>query len=305
MEIIKAVIPAAGFGTRFLPYTKSIPKEMLPLLDRPAIQSIVEEGIASGIKNFIMVTNKDKESIINHFDSNPLLETFLREKNQQNLTEDLEKINRAADFTFVRQSEPLGLGHAILKAQHSIGKEHFAIMLPDDILISKIPGLSQLIRVARQEKASIIAVQEVPQECVSSYGIIKIKKQITPNLFKVAEIIEKPKQKDAPSNLAVVGRYVLSNKIFSSLEEIAPYAINELQLTDAITHMLKNNEKVFAFKIQGLRYDIGTPVGWLKATLGMALQSPEYGPYMRRFLADLDSPESFVYNKAKNIHHII
>jgi UTP--glucose-1-phosphate uridylyltransferase len=214
-----------------------------------------------------------------------------------------EKILRQASFTYVRQSEPLGLGHAIWMARHSIGKEYFSIFLPDDIIISKTPAIEQLIKIARQEKGSVIAVQEVPNECLSSYGIVAVKKQITPNLFQVSHLVEKPAQKDAPSNLAIIGRYVLSHKIFSSIEEISGYAVGELQLTDAISHMMKHNEKVFAYKVQGTRYDIGTPLGWVKAIVGMSMQDPAYAPHVKKFLADFDSVNSFVYNQSKNISH--
>jgi len=305
MDITKAIIPAAGLGSRFLPLTKSIPKEMLPLLNKPAIQYIIEEGLLSEITNFSIVTSREKQALTNHFDTHTDLTTMLKEQNKFDLIAGLEKIIRTAHFTYIRQPEPLGLGHAVWTARHTIGKEYFGVFLPDDIVISKNPGLAQLIKIARQEKASVIAVQEVPMECVSSYGIISVKKQITPTLFQVAQIIEKPKQKDAPSNLAVIGRYVLSHKIFEALDDISTFAVGELQLTDGITHMMKNNEKVFAYKIQGQRFDIGTPVGWIKAIVGMALQHPEYGPIINRFLNERNSTDSFLYNQTKNIAHEI
>lgn len=302
MNIIKAVIPAAGLGTRFLPYTKSLPKEMLPLLNKPAIQHIVEECLKSGVNNFIMITNKSKYALEEHFDYNLELELILKEKDQEKLLSGIKKIIKASRFTYVRQYEPLGLGHAVLMAKHSIGeKEYFGVLLPDDIIIHEQPGLDQLIKIAKQEKASVIAVQEVPAECVSAYGVISIKKQLTPKLFQVSSLVEKPSQKDAPSNLAIVGRYVLSSKIFNSLEEISTYAQGELQLTDAINHMAQNGEKVFAYKVQGTRYDIGTPVGWIKAIIGTALQNPSYSGQIREFLSELDTPQSFMFNNSKNL----
>ncbi|MCL4229528.1 UTP--glucose-1-phosphate uridylyltransferase [Candidatus Dependentiae bacterium] len=305
MDISKAIIPAAGLGTRFLPFTKSVPKEMLPLLNKPAIQCIVEEGIKSDVKNFVIITSKNKQAIANHLDMDAELEQLLKERNKNTLLEALNRIHREAQFTYIRQPEPLGLGHAIWTARHSIGKEYFGILLPDDIITSPAnPGLLQLIRIARQERASVLAIQEVPAECVSSYGIVKIKKQITPKLFQIADLVEKPLAKDAPSNLAVIGRYVLSHKIFSALEEATPYAVGELQLTDAISTMIKNNEKVFAYKIQGIRYDIGTPIGWLKANIGMALQDPTYTVHLKNFLADLDSPDSFMFESSKIFEHL-
>ena len=249
-DITKVIIPAAGQGTRFLPFTKAIPKEMLPLLEKPALQRIIEEGMLSDVRNYIIVTARGKNSIEDHFDSDPALENFLKENEKESLVSCIDRIIKLAEFTYVRQQEPLGLGHAIWLARHCIQKEYFGVMLPDDIIISKQPALDQLIRIARQEKASVIAVQEVPMDCVSSYGIISVKKQLTPHLFQVGSVVEKPSQKNAPSNLAIIGRYVLSNKIFSSLDQMKNYSVGELQLTDGIAHMIQNNEKVFAYKVQ-------------------------------------------------------
>jgi UTP--glucose-1-phosphate uridylyltransferase len=302
-DITKVIIPAAGQGTRFLPFTKAIPKEMLPLLEKPALQRIVEEGIQSEIRNYIIITARGKNSIEDHFDANPVLESFLKEHEKESLVNCIEKIIKLAEFTYVRQQEPLGLGHAVWLARHSIQKEYFGIMLPDDIIISKQPALDQLIRIARQEKASVIAVQEVPIDCVSSYGIISVKKQLTPHLFQIGSVIEKPSQKNAPSNLAIIGRYVLSNKIFSSLEQMKNYSVGELQLTDGIAHMIQNNEKVFAYKIQGVRYDLGTPVGWIKAIISLSLQHPQYQASIKRYISELGTIDSALYNQSKNIEH--
>jgi UTP--glucose-1-phosphate uridylyltransferase len=303
MNITKLIIPAAGYGTRFLPVTKSVPKELLPLLNKPAIHYIIEEGSNTNIRDFILITSRNKNSLVDYFDVAPDLEHHLKEKNKLDSIKSIEIFLRTCQFTYIRQSEPLGLGHAIWTARNIIGKEYVGICLPDDIIISKQPALDQLIRVARQEKASVIAVQEVPPHVVSSYGIIAIKKQITPNLFQVADVIEKPALKDAPSNLAIIGRYVLSPKIFQALEDITQYATDELQLTDGISQMIKNNEKVFAVKIQGTRYDIGTPIGWIKAIISLAAQHPEYSADIREFLADINTLDSFLYNQQKNIDH--
>jgi len=181
--------------------------------------------------------------------------------------------------------------------------QYFGVFLPDEIFVAKDPGFAQLMRIARQERASVIAVQEVPADCVSAYGVIAIKKQITPKLFQVSHLVEKPDQKEAPSNLAIIGRYVLSHKIFDSLNQISTYSVGELQLTDGISHMLKNGEKVFAYKLQGTRYDIGNPIGWVKAVIGTALQDPRFAPYIKEFLADRDTLNSFLYNNSKNITH--
>ncbi|MCK5632448.1 UTP--glucose-1-phosphate uridylyltransferase [bacterium] len=301
MDINKVIIPAAGLGTRFLPWTKAVPKEMLPLLDKPAIQYIIEECLTSQITNFSIVNSKSKQALESHFDSNTNLELILKERNKTNLIASTEKIFRHANFTYVRQTEPLGLGHAIWTARNTIGKEYFGVILPDELFFAKNPGIKQLIDIARQERASVIAVQEVPMNSVSSYGIIGIKKQITPKLFQVSQLIEKPKQKEAPSNLAIIGRYVLSHKLFNSLEKITPYATEELQLTDGINHMLKHGEKVFAYKIQGSRYDIGKPIGWIKAIIGRALQDQRYAPALREYLKDLDASHSFLYDNDQNL----
>lgn len=303
MDISKAIIPAAGLGTRFLPYTKGIPKEMLPLVNKPALQYIIEEAIASSIHNFYVISSREKQAIADYFDIDQRWESYLQERGKLDLLAGLNRILRTAQFNYIRQQEPLGLGHAIWLARHSIGKEYFGVLLPDDIILGKQAGLDQLIRIARQEKATVIAVQEVPHDVISNYGIIAIKKQITPNLFQVNNLIEKPDPKEAPSNLAIIGRYVLSHKIFQSLEDITGYATSELQLTDGIRHMMKQGEKVFAYKIQGTRYDIGTPIGWLKASLGLALQHPDYAPDIKKYIDQLGTAESFLYDHNKNITH--
>ena len=286
MDITKVIIPAAGLGTRFLPYTKSVPKEMLPLGGKPAIHYIVAEALSAGIKNFSVITSKSKTALENYFDSDIGLEIALKEKNKQQLISSTEKISRIAQFTYIRQAEPLGLGHAVWMARHTIGKEYVGIMLPDEIFISEQPAMKQLAQIARQERATVIAVHEVPIEKVSSYGIIGIKKQITPKLFQVSSLIEKPSQQDAPSNLAIVGRYIVSHKIFNSLQDLSTYAEGELQLTDGISHMLQEGERVFAYKLNGIRHDIGNPLGWTQAVIDMALNNPNYAPHIRSFLKD-------------------
>lgn len=305
MDIEKVVIPAAGKGTRFLPFTKSVPKEMLPLLEKPSIQYIIEEGLQAAVKNYIMITSSGKNALEDYFDSKPDLDAFLQENNKEGLLRGLEKITRSTQFTYIRQAEALGLGHAVSLAEQCINKEYFGVMLPDDILVGKQSALGQLMRIARQEKGSVIAVQEVPIDCVSSYGIIDIKQQITPHLFQISNLIEKPSQKDAPSNLAIIGRYVLSHKVFNSLDHISTYSTGEIQLTDAIGHMIQNNEKVFAYKVQSMRYDVGTPIGWIKAIIGLSLQHPLYGPHVKNFIADLETTDSYMYNQSKNIEHVI
>lgn len=288
MLVTKAIIPAAGLGTRFLPASKAIPKEMIPLLDKPSIQYVVEEGVRSGIKNFVLVTGKNKESIVEHFSLSAKFLSLLQGKDKEELLGSIPKINKLANFISVRQSDPLGLGHAIWSARHAVGKEYVSVMLPDDIIAGVDPGLNQLIRVATQEKCSVIAVQEVSREDVSRYGVIDVKKQFSPNLFQVKDLVEKPPAEKAPSCLAIVGRYVLSPHIFEALETVGAGAIGEIQLTDGIQKLLLSGEKVFAYKIKGERYDTGTPLGLLKASIALGLKDPKYSQGICDFLTGLD-----------------
>jgi UTP--glucose-1-phosphate uridylyltransferase len=264
-NIKNVIIPAAGLGTRFLPVTKSIPKEMIPIGNKPAIQYIVEEALNSGIKNFLIITNKEKESISKYFQSNERFDTFIRDTKRTDILNQLEHIINVCDFSYINQQEQLGLGHAVLMAQSHIKEDYFAVMLPDDIIVSDHPAINQLMDIAVTENATVIAVQEVPLQYVSSYGIINIKNKINDNLFEVSDLIEKPDALEAPSNFGIVGRYVLSSKIFDSIEAISKTTKGEIQLTDAIAHMIKNDERVIAYNIKGTRHDIGTPLGWAKA----------------------------------------
>lgn len=283
IEITKAVIPSAGWGTRWLPVSKGIPKEMVPVLNKPSIQYGVEECLESGIPNIFIITGKAKTAIENYFDPNTELDLFLEKRNKSNLVTNVKKIIKKAHFTYVRQPEALGLGHAVLMAKSSIGKEFFAVILPDDIMDCKKnhPGIGQLINIAKKEHANVIAVEEVPMDQVSSKGVIAIKKQLSSDTFEVASLVEKPKREDAPSNLAIIGRYVLSDKIFFSLETIMKKNVGEIQLTDAINHMVQNGEKVIAYKIHGARYDTGNLLGWLKVNIKKALAHPQYSEYVK------------------------
>jgi UTP--glucose-1-phosphate uridylyltransferase len=296
--ITKAIIPAGGLGTRFLPATKITPKEMLPLLDKPAIQYIVEEGVKSGIKSFVVVTGKNKSVIEDHFDSFPELENFLKLKKKEELLEGVTRLINAANFMYVRQREPMGLGHAIWTARHVIGKEHIAVFLPDDIIVHTIPCMAQLMQIAIQEKCNVVAVQEVPMENVASYGVIGVRKQFSPNLFQVKELVEKPTIANAPSNLAIVGRYVLSPGIFDVLDELKIGTGGEVQLTDAIQNLLLSGEKVFAYKIQGTRYDVGTPMGLLKANIDLALRHPKFSQEIAQYLSTFDRELVMMQGKA-------
>jgi UTP--glucose-1-phosphate uridylyltransferase len=299
--ITKAIIPAGGLGTRFLPATKVIPKEMLPVLEKPAIQYVVEEGVKSSLKTFIIVTGKNKAVIEDHFDSSTDLQEYLESKKRGDLLEGINKIIHASQFIYLRQKEALGLGHAIWNAKHVIGKEHVAVLLPDDIIISPTPCIAQMMQIAIQEKCNVVAVQEVPVEQISNYGVIAVRKQFSPNLFQVKELVEKPKAIDAPSNLAIVGRYVLSPNIFNVLDEMNIGAHGEIELTDAIQAMLMNGEKVFAYKVQGTRYDVGTPMGLLKANLDMALRSTRYSEEMLDYLTELDREMLVMHGKAQSL----
>ncbi len=300
MEICKVIVPAAGTGERFLPYSKSVPREMLPILRKPALQHIAEEALASELLNLILISSQRKGMMLDHFNPGSV-EHQLKDADLSEQLSALEKVSRSLQITEIAQYEPLGTAHAIWLARNCIHKEYFAVAHPDDLIFGKLPALSQLIRIARQEKASVIAVQEVPSECISSYGVIGIKKAITPNLFQVSQVVEKPQPKDAPSSLAIVGRYVLSSKIMTVIDEMMAYDQETLSLTDAITNLLHSGERIFAYKVQGTRYDIGSHLGWIKAVVGTSLQDPELGPALRKFLADVDTPESFLYNPAKMI----
>jgi UTP--glucose-1-phosphate uridylyltransferase len=288
MEKIKALIPAAGLGTRFLPATKNMPKEMLPIINKPAIHYIVEEGIRSGINDFVIVTNKTKNIIEDYFDTSLELETFLHLKNKSSLIAPVNALLQKARFIYVRQKKPLGLGNAVFSAKHVIENHHVAIFLPDDIMVSQVPAMQQLIKVARQEKCNVIAIEEVPMEHISNYGVIAIRKQFSPNLFQVKEVVEKPSARTAPSNLAIIGRYVLSPKIFHELQNTQAGSGGEIQLTDAIETLLQSGEKVFAYKTNALRYDVGTPLGLIKANIDFAIKNASLSKDILTYLNKLE-----------------
>lgn len=273
MKITKAIIPAAGHGTRFLPFTKAVPKEMVPLLNKPAIQYIVQEIVDSGIKECVMVIAPHKKAIINHFGKAPELEQFLKEKKKEYLLDDLNKLIASLSFEYIIQKEANGLGHAISLAQESIGNEYFAVLLPDDIMVSQQPGIGQLIKIAQQENASVIAVQEVGQDHISSYGVIGYNRQLSDDLFEIKTVVEKPTADKAPSNLAIIGRYVLSSHLFKVMHEVKPSANGEIQLTDGIAQLIQKGHKVLAYRIKGTRFDVGNPTGWLAANEALAKQN--------------------------------
>jgi|SRR5690554_1870231 len=272
MKIRKAVIPAAGYGTRFLPATKSQPKEMLPIVDKPTIQFIVEEAVASGIEEIIIITSHQKTAIENHFDRSLELEAFLKAKGNDEALELVKDISDLATIYSVRQKEQKGLGHAILCAKSFIGNEPFAILLGDDIVVNGKPATKQLCDIFHQTNASVVGVQEVPISDVSKYGIVKPNNNIDMDnrLSEINDIVEKPKAEAAPSQMAVLGRYILTPEIFPLLETQTPGSGGEIQLTDAIQRLI-SLQKVYAYNFEGKRYDVGNKLGFLEATVDFAL----------------------------------
>ncbi|WP_391120284.1 UTP--glucose-1-phosphate uridylyltransferase GalU [Psychrobacillus sp. L3] len=268
--IKKAVIPAAGFGTRFLPATKALPKEMLPIVDKPNLQYIIEEAIASGIEDIIIVTGRNKKSMEDHFDKSIELELLLKKTGKLELLETVENISNLVDIHYMRQKEPLGLGHAILCTKKFIGNEPFAVLLPDDIIDAEVPALQQMIEKYEEVHSSILGVNEVPIEDVHKYGIVDYS-EAENNLFSVKRLVEKPSIENAPSNQAIVGRYILTPAIFEELEKVQPDAKGEIQLTDAIDSLLKK-ESIYSYIFKGKRYDVGDKFGFLQATFDFALK---------------------------------
>jgi UTP--glucose-1-phosphate uridylyltransferase len=283
MKVRKAIIPAAGLGTRFLPATKAMPKEMLPIVDKPTIQYIVEEAIASGIEDIIIVTGKGKRAIEDHFDHAFELEQNLFEKGKVELLKQVQHTSKMADIHYIRQKEPKGLGHAVWCARKFIGDEPFAVLLGDDIVQAEEPCLKQLIEQYETTGSSIIGVQEVPENETSRYGIIDPDYQ-KGRLYGVSNFVEKPVQGTAPSNLAIMGRYLLTPEIFKFLERHETGAGGEIQLTDAI-QKLNNIEKVYAYDFVGQRYDVGEKIGFIKTTLEMALERPELKQELLEYLS--------------------
>jgi UTP--glucose-1-phosphate uridylyltransferase len=270
MKVKKAIIPAAGLGTRFLPATKAMPKEMLPIVDKPTIQYIIEEAIESGIEDIIIVTGKGKRAIEDHFDHSFELEQNLLEKGKLELLSEVQKSSKLVDIHYIRQKEPKGLGHAIWCARKFIGNEPFAVLLGDDVVRADTPCLKQMINQYERYNASILGVQSVEEHEVSRYGIVD-GNQIGERFFNINSLVEKPKLEDAPSNLAIMGRYILSPKIFEILENQEPGAGGEIQLTDAIAG-LNEYEAVYAYDFEGVRYDVGEKMGFITTTIEFALQ---------------------------------
>ncbi|PYZ92567.1 UTP--glucose-1-phosphate uridylyltransferase [Salipaludibacillus keqinensis] len=287
-KVKKAIIPAAGLGTRFLPATKAQPKEMLPIVDKPTIQYIVEEAIHSGIEDIIIISGRGKRAIEDHFDKSYELEETLLKKEKFALLEEIQDISNMANIHYIRQKEPKGLGHAIGCAKHFIGDEPFAVLLGDDIVQTEDkPCLRQLIDVFERYNSSVVGVQPVPDADVSKYGIVSPKSsEIEPGVIHVADLVEKPSVEEAPSNHAIMGRYVLRPEIFTILDELAPGAGNEIQLTDAIKK-LNETQVVLAYEFSGHRYDVGDKLGFVKATVDFALQRDDLKDDMFEYLAEI------------------
>lgn len=287
MKVRKAIFPVAGLGTRFLPATKSSPKEMLPLIDKPLVQYVVEEAVAAGIEQIIFVTGRTKRAIEDHFDSSPELENHLAEKGKDATLQTVRELSDMVDIFYVRQKKALGLGHAILCARDFIGNEPFAVLLGDDIIDASTPCLKQLLDVYEHYKGSVLALEQVPREQISSYGCVAVNR-ITERVVEVTDMIEKPRPEEAPSNLAIIGRYLLTPAIFPILERQQPGQGGEIQLTDAIKR-LSQDEAVYGCLFEGLRHDCGDKLGFLKATVDLALKREEFRDeftaYLRQRLA--------------------
>lgn len=285
MSVKKAVFPVAGLGTRFLPATKVIPKEMLPLVDKPLVQYAVEEAVSAGINQLVFITAKGKRVIEDYFDRAFELENALREKGLNNLLELVISTSEIANFIFVRQKEPKGLGHAILCAKPVVEHEYFAIFLADDVIVGERPAISFLLDVHESYGGSVVALEEVPWNEVSRYGIVKVEK-LGEDIYRIIDLIEKPPKDRAPSNLAIIGRYILSPKIFSCLEKVSPGAGGEVQLTDAM-RLLLEEEPIYGVKYRGKRYDCGTIESFIKATVELALKHDEFKEEFKLFLENI------------------
>jgi UTP--glucose-1-phosphate uridylyltransferase len=290
MKVRKAVFPAAGLGTRFLPATKAQPKEMLPLVDKPIIQYGVEEALAAGCDQIIIVTGRGKSAIEDHFDVSYELEKMLEDRGKSDLLALVRQISDMIHIAYVRQKEALGLGHAVLMARELVGDEPFAVILADDIIDAKVPCLKQMVEVYNQTGSSVLATQQVEGKAISSYGVLDAKPvpgRFDGRLYEVSDLVEKPKPEDAPSNLAIIGRYILTPGIFETLESIQPGSGGELQLTDGLKHLLEK-EKIYGYTFEGKRHDTGDKLGFLKATVEFALKRDDLGRDFRAYLKTLD-----------------
>jgi len=287
MKVTKAIIPAAGLGTRFLPTTKAQPKEMLSIVDKPTIQYIIEEAVAAGIKDIIIVTGRNKRSIEDHFDRSIELELELEKNGKLEMLETVKQISEMANIHYIRQKEPRGLGHAILTAKHFIGNEPFAVLLGDDVVAAKQPCIGQMMDVYNEYKTSVLGVQKVDHEVVNKYGIVDCK-HIDERVYKVKDLVEKPKVEEAPSDIAILGRYIITPTVFEFLETQDAGTGGEIQLTDALRR-LAQNEAMYAYDFKGHRYDVGTKTGFIQANIEFALRNPELKDDMKAYINALNS----------------
>ena len=291
MHVKKAIIPAAGLGTRFLPATKAQPKEMLPIVDKPTIQYIVEEAVASGIEEILIITGRNKRAIEDHFDKSVELEDELERSNKEELLKLIQNISNMADIYYIRQKEPKGLGHAISRAKTFVGNEPFAVMLGDDIVDSEVPCLKQLINCYDKYKTSILGVQEVKESEVSKYGIVECLK-IEDRIYKVNDMIEKPEIEESPSNIAILGRYIITPNIFDVLEKTKPGKGGEIQLTDALKELSKQ-EAVYSYCFEGKRYDVGDKMGFLQANIEFALKRDDLKENLMDYILNIKERNDF------------
>jgi UTP--glucose-1-phosphate uridylyltransferase len=285
-QIRKVVFPAAGLGTRFLPATKAQPKEMLPLVDKPIIQYGVEEAVAAGVNDVILVTGRGKNAIEDHFDVSVELESFLEQRGKTDQLSEIRKISNLINFSYVRQGEPLGLGHAVLVTQNLVGDEPFAVILADDVIDAMPSALAQMIEVHNETGAPILLVERVPQQDVSSYGVIACE-PVRRGVFRVTDLVEKPPRHEAPSDLAIIGRYILTPDIFAALETTARDRTGEIQLTNGLRRLLASRP-IYACEVKGVRHDTGNKLGYLRAVVYFALKRPDLSEPFREYLRSLD-----------------
>ena len=284
--IRKAVFPAAGLGTRFLPATKAQPKEMLPLVDKPIIQYGVEEAVASGVDNIILVTGRGKNAIEDHFDVSVELETFLESRGKRDLLAEIRKISNLINFSYVRQGEPLGLGHAVLVTRNMVGDEPFAVILGDDVIDADPPALRQMIDVFAEVEGPVLAIERVPRDDVSAYGIIDAE-EVRPGVYRIRDLVEKPPRAEAPSDLAIIGRYILTPDIFPALEATSSDRTGEIQLTNGLRRLLKDRP-IYGCRVDGVRHDTGNKLGFLKAVVYFALRRPDIAAPFAEYLRAID-----------------
>ena len=290
VKIRKAVFPAAGLGTRFLPATKAQPKEMLPLVDKPTIQYGVEEAADSGVPNIVIVTGRGKNAIEDHFDVSTELEAFLESRGKKDLADEIRQIAASVSVSYVRQGEPLGLGHAVLVTEAIVGNEPFAVVLADDVIDATPPALKQMIDVFERAGGPVLAVERVPMDQVSSYGVIAAEPapELGKRVYRVTDLVEKPPRSEAPSDLAIIGRYILTPDIFASLHATGKDKSGEIQLTNGLRHLLKSRP-IYAYEVDGVRHDTGNKLGFLKASVYFALKRPDLAKGLAEYLSTLSS----------------